>query len=1551
MSEANELRTPAKPAIESEHKGVTDILGDAVHSALYSAVQEPISGVTQMVDEFAGQYIGTKLLPKVQFMDAPVQAKFGSVDWHAQQVGSAVGMLVPFLLVGKGVKGVLGTSAMTAEEASLMSRKAVFGMSMKEAGLTGFTYDAAFRPSDSKNEGVGQFLMDRGKQGLIGAGTFMTLTGTSLGLSRFAGSAAVEKSALVPLLKNPIASGIISGVPAGLFTAEANSLNKTGHLASGTEVGQSVYGMSLMGAGFGAVHALNTPGESGGPSKVDAFTAKIKSTLSSARGPREGLSLLGGDKIGPEGGAEHSVSDSKTDPVVDQADQVVPEKVVAETVDPKLVAEKLVAEKVDSAAKVETPVDAPFDGNPVTDASLADLAKSWGATYTPAKVKAAPDISLLPKDTSPPPPVIKTDLRDATADSAASIHEPPPEGSKRTIKLPDVDVTRHEDLKEGIKTLNAAVKAQDLARMAEDKAIIAEAKAKDPLAVPDVVQASVEARQQADQAKLDVEQKRKAFADYVSDKGNGLQSHLEDVAAQLKRPDIAREIVQHDFAVKEGKMLLDTATADGATFEQQAAFDTFVREKGQNIKPELEKMGEAGKNSDIARALLERAYSPREISIQVEDVGQQAALNVGLKVLTKNGGIDNADLEKYAKDYGPAMEKHMLKAADQLGYGIDTKLQIREAYHGPAFKQGVDLLKADTLDVPALQEFAKNGGKALEAEMAQTALDLGLDAGKQLELRQAYRGVESWVPVEGKDGQFVPVKPEQEANFRTMLNLLKATEEPDSPHSYINLVRDYALKNPANEGMAEPLKNYAELSGDPHLQALVREIYFPPENMTVSGKPDQIQLGDLLGGDDPVAIDKQNRFRDLSDLTQALKDAPDAELSQKRYDVFNYLSRNGDLHDAARRLGEQSADSRIVSALDSYFGTDNLNSFIEAKQKYEKVADAITPELIERMQKPGGELFWEVAPAPLETPRMWGGAENISLSKQALRIETNEAGDTVASFNPLRNPQQVKQVTDSQDGTRTIEYANGSKLVQMPQGYDVDVAADGSWRTVFSNGNYVIENAAGDIARVMYENGAETTLYRNGEVRRTGAEDQSASKFTDGTVPGADDVQATDAAKKAAPGVVANRAQIAALVDKLDSKDYPEASVAAINLKNSFGQMTDTEFVKWLNFATGTHVDAFTPAGRSMPNWPDLQLRDGGVLLQDNVQRMLRGGDTPAQQQSPEGLNRAFEGRTIIRNFLNAPEGRPSDLQYPAWLVKGNMLPPESLPTNITNDLRVRFPADKLPADVKAYLDANPEKIQKAKEGDKRGPRGPFTLPKDDIPSRMRVMSDVLQYAPKDIQEQLLKIGATDGRALRDIMQVVTPPKGPRDKAQPEEYKELLELTVPHATDIYTVKLMIQAIKDAAWSKDAAVKETNQNLAVKAALQLLPDSVKDQDRVLELVNGLASGEIRAPWVDPKDMDEDAPDVKKPTVGRHSGQIERQTGLRPGEQYPDDGSMNDAQAEEEFPEPPISGGFNNSAHDFDIADWESTTEPDPNAPLDGSLPGDELNNAEYTGEIL
>ncbi len=660
---------------------------------------------------------------------------------------------------------------------------------------------------------------------------------------------------------------------------------------------------------------------------------------------------------------------------------------------------------------------------------------------------------------------------------------------------------------------------------------------------------------------------------------------------------------------------------------------------------------------------------------------------------------------------------------------------------------------------------------------------------------------------------------------------------------------------------------------------------------------------------------------------------------------------------AARRIGENTKDSRVAAVLDSFFGTDNLKSFENAKAKYDAVAAEITPDMIARMQKSGADLFWELAPPKPAEDRMYGGGPIISESREALTTRKLEDGSVVATFNPQRYREGIAKITDAPSGERTIEYADGSKLVQRTDGVDLEVRPDGSWKANFSNGNYLIEYAKDakdtNIDKIVYENGKATTVYRDGTIEHAGVENQTAWKNPDGTLPERQPAEAAD--KPLGPNVL-NRAQVESLVQKLGSDNYTEASVAAIKLKNSFGQMTDTQFVQWLNFAMGTHPMTSQGVVREMPNWVDLHLREQGlVFLQDNVQNMLRGGDTLAEQQSEAGQTRAFEGRNIIRAYLDAPEGRPSTLQYPDWLVSGNQLGPESLPDNVRKDVRVRFDPDKLPPDVKEYLQQNPEKPppKPKDDGSGRPPRPPrdFTLAPDTLTERLKTMSDVLQNAPKEIQSQLLELGAADGRALKDVMQVLNPPKTARDKAQPTEYQELLKLTVPQAHDIYTVKLLIQAIRDANWAqqKNPAAYDANHALAMKAVLQLLPDSPAAQARVFEIVNGLASGEIRAPWVD-RDAEFEGP--AKPDMGKHQGRIERQRELRPDEDYPieeggevypqDDGTT------DFYPDPLAEGGKTGGLTEFSLEDWQSTREPDP--AFDGFEDPNDINNAVDPGLV-
>ncbi len=259
-----------------EHEG---LIKEFLHSAAYAAVQEPVTGLSQAIDHIAG----TKLEQNLTFMSKPEGAN-GTGDWIAQQLGGAAGMLLPFMLVRGGVKGVMGESTQTA---------ATLGMSLKEAGMTGFAYQALLKPTEGNPDN--NFWVTRGLSGVSGAATFMTLTASAYGLGKLSEVAQSRGSfGLVPLMRNPILAGIASGLPAGVVSAEGSSLVNNHKFASGSEIGQSIAGMALIGGVFGAnevVKAKYTDGQS-----IPKFvTGKIKDSWTASS---DGARLAGGDAEG-----------------------------------------------------------------------------------------------------------------------------------------------------------------------------------------------------------------------------------------------------------------------------------------------------------------------------------------------------------------------------------------------------------------------------------------------------------------------------------------------------------------------------------------------------------------------------------------------------------------------------------------------------------------------------------------------------------------------------------------------------------------------------------------------------------------------------------------------------------------------------------------------------------------------------------------------------------------------------------------------------------------------------------------------------------------------------------------------------------------------------------------------------------------------------------------------------------------------------------------------------------------------------------------------------
>lgn len=255
------------------------LIEDFGRSLLHTVAQTPVNALAQPID----RVFGTNILPNVQFVDAPAQAKFGTANYWAQQGGGAIGMLGTFWVAGKGVKAFTRAGQTEAMLASTLSRQSQIGLTMKEATLTGFVHDFTFRPveeGDKRN-----YFMARLANGATGGATMFTLAGAGVGIKQLGAMASVERSAMLPVgqsafskmfatsadklrfaapvLKSDIAGGVISAVPAGLVSANMHALLKDGRMATGQENFESMVTMGVIGAGFGAHQQFKGRFESG----------------------------------------------------------------------------------------------------------------------------------------------------------------------------------------------------------------------------------------------------------------------------------------------------------------------------------------------------------------------------------------------------------------------------------------------------------------------------------------------------------------------------------------------------------------------------------------------------------------------------------------------------------------------------------------------------------------------------------------------------------------------------------------------------------------------------------------------------------------------------------------------------------------------------------------------------------------------------------------------------------------------------------------------------------------------------------------------------------------------------------------------------------------------------------------------------------------------------------------------------------------------------------------------------------------------------------------
>jgi len=228
---------------DSQHKdsGIGTIACDFGQSLFHSAVESPINGVTQLVNEVTG----TTIKP-LEILGAPAQAT-STADGYAQKIGGAIGMVVPYFLLSKGVgkaaDGLAGTSL-----AKSLSMAPFLESSVARAGLSGALYGGVFNPvsPDEKTPAWARL-----RNATVDGATFATMTVTSEQLAKL-GIFKPGPSALANTVKD-VGATMIAGVPAGFVSAEGQSLLGQGRWATGSELKQSALDFVTIGGALAAL--------------------------------------------------------------------------------------------------------------------------------------------------------------------------------------------------------------------------------------------------------------------------------------------------------------------------------------------------------------------------------------------------------------------------------------------------------------------------------------------------------------------------------------------------------------------------------------------------------------------------------------------------------------------------------------------------------------------------------------------------------------------------------------------------------------------------------------------------------------------------------------------------------------------------------------------------------------------------------------------------------------------------------------------------------------------------------------------------------------------------------------------------------------------------------------------------------------------------------------------------------------------------------------------------------------------------------------------------
>ncbi len=219
-------------------------------------------GVSQLINKSTC----TEICPKLEIVSQGSPAPFGSLEWHGQQIGGALGVALPLLAIQGGVRYGFKSTGLAelivgkgqtqglAGEALLQSIKPGRQMALlaAEAGTTGFIFDFVARPVKEDEP----FWSNRFANGTTGAVTWTTLSATASGLKSLSiHRNAVEQPWLINTFRQDLQRHAAAGAFAGVVDAQMHSLVRGKGFADTNDTLKSAYSFAMIGS------AMHTMGE------------------------------------------------------------------------------------------------------------------------------------------------------------------------------------------------------------------------------------------------------------------------------------------------------------------------------------------------------------------------------------------------------------------------------------------------------------------------------------------------------------------------------------------------------------------------------------------------------------------------------------------------------------------------------------------------------------------------------------------------------------------------------------------------------------------------------------------------------------------------------------------------------------------------------------------------------------------------------------------------------------------------------------------------------------------------------------------------------------------------------------------------------------------------------------------------------------------------------------------------------------------------------------------------------------------------------------------